>query len=121
MSGTAREQANRTDRLSPDHLPACPRCHDLNEREAETCGSCGTHLTRRARVLAASGGDPAQADLVAQLLQRAPLFHCHNCLRDWIEPFCDECGAGLMPTATGAVASSREGVATTPDHREVTE
>lgn len=24
-------------------------------------------------------------------------FTCNTCLREWQEPYCDECGANLMP------------------------
>lgn len=32
------------DRISPDHYPECPKCHDICGRLARVCASCGTAL-----------------------------------------------------------------------------
>lgn len=36
----------------------------------------------------------------------APLsaFYCANCLTEWPEPFCDECGSNLMPKRDRSLA-----------------
>lgn len=55
-----------------------------------------------------------QAALVADVLaRRIPrTFHCDNCIQDWPENFCSECGADLPlypDKATAAGRPSREG------------
>ncbi len=54
-----------------------------------------------ARAAAASGLTAREAPLSA--------FFCHNCLTEWPEPFCDECGRNLMPRKSASTAP-REGM-----------
>ena len=69
-------------------------------------------MTARERILAATGGDVEHTEMVLDMIRRArekrpqvfnpePMFLCANCLREWAEPACDECGANLMPKKEG--------------------
>lgn len=35
------------ERVTPDHLPVCPDCHDISFPGSTVCDSCGTHLLVR--------------------------------------------------------------------------
>lgn len=41
-TNSARHRAR--DRVSPDHLPACPRCGDLCAYDSVVCVECGCEL-----------------------------------------------------------------------------
>ena len=65
----------------------CGRCGELAEPGRQVC-VCGCRLLP----------DKHEHDLLVELLPPRPLvWACQNCLRDWDEPFCQECGMNLMP------------------------
>lgn len=40
VGDSAKERQNRSDRCCADHLPECPRCHDLLDDGAVICPAC---------------------------------------------------------------------------------
>lgn len=49
----AKDYARRTDRNSPDHLPVCPRCDEVQAMDGRWCVECGTWLHHDAPTSAA--------------------------------------------------------------------
>lgn len=87
--------------VTSDHLPECPDCRDYSPPGSTVCESCGSHLL----VQTLLGRERPGLDTPPAL--PAEQWTCQNCLRDWPEPFCDECSRNLIARPADAGTRGR--------------